>query len=273
MARQIFDRNPDPADLLDELYRDGVRDFKGLPLGNVTEHAQDRLIVSYQVLCLFAVARDLGLLPGPVVVEPTGSAVQDRQTSGEFQAAHVLPSDLMVTPAAGSAARLHHFFRDPFSRVWMQRNVFGRTDRVHRLTNLADSYCEAAGMRRTIADACAAVVNNRLSPMRVFENTLAPGYAAAARTALQENLRSVAPADGPEFVRQPLLDRFGKAAIPRPTDTRVGSPNAEARLAARRTLNQVLEIYAGLATAPRHLMVVAAGQVDALRGNEVIARR
>ena len=268
MARKIFNRNPDPRTLLDELHFSGERDLKGLPLGPVTRHAEDRFVISFQVLCLFAVARDLNLFARPVTVDPVGDPPQDKQVGGDYQAAHALPSNLKVTPASGSPGPLYGFFRNPFSRTWIELNVFAKTVRVHRLTNLADSYSEKAGLRRALADACAAVANSDRTPMSVFQDDLVPNYLTAIRAAQAANLAELTAAERQEAVRRPVVDRFGAAATARPADTRVSTADADARVANRGALIQIFDVYASMNTAPRHLLVEAQAQADAMRLNE-----
>jgi hypothetical protein len=266
VARYIFDENPDPVVLLDELFHGSSRDYKGLPLGNVGNHYRDRLEISYFVLCLFGVVRDFGRFPTPIQVAPVKAAYQDKQTTSEFPAAHRLPCDLQLTP--GSA--VYDCFQNPFSRTWIQRNVFGRTDRVHRYTNICDSACERGpqGMAHVLAAACQDIANSARTPALVFASTLVPGYANAVQIALTRMDGTLTPLEREELNRKHPVDRFGGPLTPRPTDIRLTSPNAEARAAAKVSVIQVLREYADAGQPPREKLAHAAGQADAMRHNE-----
>jgi hypothetical protein len=61
--RTIFDQDPDPVRLFEELYEGGVRDYKGLPLGDVAGHAARRFTVCYGAMCLIRVLALLERIP------------------------------------------------------------------------------------------------------------------------------------------------------------------------------------------------------------------
>ena len=297
MAREILNATPDAGVLFREYHEGGERDPTGLALGPVTRHYEGRLLVSYQVLCVFAGLRDIRVFDGPVTVTPAGDPPQDKQVSGAEQAAHRLPSDLKVTLASGRSDRVYDFFENIFSKGWI-KDLFARTDRVHRFTNKADSDCEKRGMRDALAQACMAVANGeRVTPLEVLEGRLVADYGAAVQAAIRFNraelLMTATPGDGSRIVdrhgnlltpqradhiaaaaaRSPLVDRFGHPALARPADLSVRSSNEDARIANRRSVIQVLETYAQVALAPTHLLAHAAGQVEAIIKQEAAFRR
>jgi hypothetical protein len=298
MPREILNRNPDKEVLFKELHDGGQRDVTGLQLGAVTRHYEGRLLVSYQVLRLFEGLRDMGVFPRGTTVRHIGHPPQDKQVSGTEQAAHRLPTDLSVTLPSGASERVYNVFQNPFSKGWIKDNLFARTDRVHRFTNKADSDCESHGMRDALPQACGAVINgNNVNALEVFEGRLLTDYAAAIQSAIQFNraelLRTpVMPADGRvvdmhgqvasptradliqrEADRRPILDRFGHAANARSADLSLNSSNDDARIANRRSVIDVLQIYAGVALSPRHLLGQATAEVEQMLRMEIDYRR
>lgn len=270
MSRYIFDNDPDPVELLDELFHGSARDYKNLPLGNVVEHHKDRLVLSYLVLCLFGLARDLGRFSPPAQVRPIGAEYQDKQTTSEFPAAHLLPCDLSIVQAGAPEGGVYDLLRNPFSRIWVQREVFGRTDRVHHFTNVADSDCERSrvGMRRVLARACQEVANTTRPPLNVFHAEVVPGYRDAALQALERRESKLTALERFERTRGHPVDVFGQPLTPRATDIRITSPSAEARTAAKLSVIQVLTTYATEGPPNRQELADAAGKVEALRFNE-----
>lgn len=277
--RRIFDRDPHLGRLLDELHYQGDRDAGGLPLGNVRRHAENRLVASYMTLNLVEVARDLGYLRLPVGIMPTGAVPQDKRSPNfgnprEFQAAHALPRDLNFRD--GSALRkLYAYFLNSFNRTWMERNVFGWTDRIHHLANSADERCttRAHGMGEVLAQACGQVANDGASPTEAYTQTLTRGYVNAALGALADELGSLTGAErelptDAEAGRAYLLDQHGKPLTPRPEDFRVGSPDPEARAANRIARIQVLHTYAATTQCDEGKLEDAQGKAEALRHNE-----
>src|SRR5712691_4292210 len=97
MARRtVFDHDPDPVRLFDELYFQGARDFKGLPLGDVASHARNRYTACYGALCLARMLTELVRIDTAVPLDVVGAQFQDKQTSSEFPAAHAIPCDLVL---------------------------------------------------------------------------------------------------------------------------------------------------------------------------------
>ena len=289
--RNIFDSNPDPNLLFDELYRDGVRDFKGLALGDVSGHARRRFTASYGVMLLVALLEQLDRLPANATIGARGASDQDKQVSGDEQAAHILPCEIVVhapgSPLTGQP--LHAFLVIPFNQTWVRREIFAPTDRVHRLVNVADSSCERGrgrnegiGMVNALVELCnktlddarrgrKLVVGSGPPPSRYagdrFQTQLVPCYrmVASARRSMLE--KSMTEEERRELTRLPPIYPDGRPLVARPVDTRLGSPSADARIAARRTLRDILKIYEEVDPDGAALVTIA-GKIDALRLNE-----
>ncbi|MBS0642719.1 MAG: hypothetical protein JSS43_22875, partial [Proteobacteria bacterium] len=250
--RTIFDHSPDPVGLFDELYFQVDRDFLGLPLGDVAGHVRRRYTACYGALCVARMLTDLGRIDDGVVVDVVGARFQDKRTSYEFPAAHVVPCDLLLASASHPAPGVHLYdlLRNPFSRTWVQMNIFGQTDRVHRLVNVADRSCEAGadGMAAAFSGACEAVITEGLRARSVvrlagteppgfpavlyhLERTIVPRFSAAAAARLRRLADDLTPDERTELSRRQVVDQFGKPALERPSDTRLGSTNAQARTA------------------------------------------
>ena len=287
--RTIYHHNPDPVQLLDELYFQVERGFYDLPLGDVAGHARRRYTACYGVLCLAQWLAERGVIGAVPTLEVRGARFQDKRTSVEFPAAHLLPCDLAVIlpgqPATG--VRLYDLLHNPLNQTWVRLNIFGQTDRVHRLVNVADRSCEAGadGMAVVFVEACEEVVRNSLQarsitragihPLRTpvstqFNGILLPGFVDVARARLQAMERSLTPFERMESRRGHLLDRFGRSAAPQPTDTRLSSSSDQARTAAKISLCQILRIYADESRLDRAALRHIEGQIDALRLNETV---
>jgi hypothetical protein len=269
-GRQIFDRTPDPAALLDELYFSAQRDPKGLPLGDAAGHARRRLTASYLVLGICRLLVELGRLEPAATFQRKGARHQDKRTQVEFPAAHVLPCDLAVTQVGQAPTYLADLFRSPLNRVWVQRNVFALTDRVHVLTNRADSRCEEGphGMAQALARGCAVVASGASSLETGFAS-LTADYTRAAALALTAVEQALTPSERQAIGRAPLVDRHGRPVQARPTDTRLRSPDAEARAANKGALCQVLRIYANVRPDMAAIRQAAA-KLPSLRHNELL---
>lgn len=267
--RTIFDSDPDPVALLDEYFRATDRDFKGLPLGQVGAHARARWAVSYAVLHLVALLVSLGRIAPGAAFRCGGAEMQDKSASGDTEAAHALPGHVTVAGRGGGPVPLYDLLHNGFSRVWVQRNLFGLTHRVHWLVNQADSNSESGplGMKVVLAQACAAVAAGR-SPDEAFDQVLLPGYLRAARAAFDSSEAKVTPAQRAAVAGPHLLDRFGGALVPRAPDTALRGVGAAEAGTNRATLAQVLGAYADRRYVDRALMAAFAARIEALRHNE-----
>jgi hypothetical protein len=290
MARRtIFDHDPDPVRLLDELYFQGARGFSGLPLGDVAGHARRRYTACYGVLHLAQLLTELGAIDAVPSLEVRGALFQDKRTSTEFPAAHALPCDLAVILPGQSAAGVHLYdlLRNPLNQTWVRLNVFGQTDRVHRLVNVADRSCEAGtdGMAAVFATACEAVIRHGLQSRAImsagslfmrnsvpthFNSILVPGFVDVARTRLRAMEGSLTMHERTERLRDRLLDPFGRPSGSPPTDTRLSSPADEARTAAKLSLCQVLRTYADAGLVDGVALNLIENKIGALRQNEKV---
>jgi len=288
--RTIFDRDPDPARLLDELYFQVERGYLGLPLGQVATHATKRYTACYGALCLAQTLVELGSIESLPNVEVRGALYQDKRTSTEFPAAHALPCELSVflPGRRGRGVPLHTLLRNPFNQTWVQRNVYGQTDRVHRLVNVADRSCESGddGMAAVLAEACEEVISNGLqdrvvsrygapplpqSVLTIFNEIVVPGFTAVADQRLQDLQREMTDYEMGEMTRGHLFDRFGNYIEPQPTDTRKTSPHAAARAAAKITLCQVFRTYSDAGLVDATALGDMADKIGALRITEQFA--
>lgn len=189
-ARTILQEPADGHRLFVELYDNAIRDAERRPIGNVEAHAVGRLTQSYLALKLVEVARDLGLLPDDSKIVATRAFAQDKRGSLEFPAAHRLPADLAMEMPDGTRRRLTDTFGLALDRVAIDREVISPTDRMSRLANVADSWAEAAGMRKVLPRAANAVAHGA-SADEAMTRIVEPGYAAAiadARRRLERNL-------------------------------------------------------------------------------------
>ncbi len=270
-GRQIFDRKPNPVALLDELYHAAQRDPRGLPLGDAAGHARRRLTVSYIVLGICRLLVELDRLDPAASFQRRGARHQDKRTQAEFPAAHIVPCEIFVSQLGKPSNYLADLFRNPFNRTWVHRNVFALTDRVHVLANRADSLCEEGphGMAQALVRACAATASGASTTDVVFARLVAD-YTRAAQLALTTLDQQLTPLERDTIGHAPIVDINGRPLRERPTDTRLGSPDAEARAANKGALRQVLEIYTQVQP-DRAAIGRAAAQLPGLRHNEVLS--
>lgn len=190
-GRSIFQNRADALGLFVELYDNALRDAERRPIGNIEAHAVGRLSQSYMALKLIEAARNLGFLPENGTIVATRAMVQDKRGAREFPAAHRMPADLAVETPDGTRRRLTESFDVPLDQAAIDRDIFGRTDRLSRLANVVDSWLEAAGMRKTLARAANIVASGGVSADAAMSDIVEPGYAAAiaqARGRLERNM-------------------------------------------------------------------------------------
>ncbi|UXN57731.1 zeta toxin family protein [Phyllobacterium zundukense] len=237
--RTIFQRSADGLRLFVELYENTIRDAERRPIGNVEAHAAGRLTQTYIALRLVEVARELGLLPEDGKIVTTRAMVQDKRASTEFPAAHRLPADLAVETPDGTRRRLtEHFGRD-LNRVAIDAQVFGPTDRMSRLANVADSWAEAAGMRKTFARAANSVADGRASADEAMTRMIEPGYAAAIARAGRRLERNMTFAER-AAIATAIVDVNGKQFRPMRDDLRLRTVDLDNRARAKAMLEAVL---------------------------------
>lgn len=238
-GRTILQDSADGYRLFVELYDNAVRDAERRPIGNVEKHAVGRLAQSYLALRLVEAASNIDLLPDDGRLVAARASVQDKQASREFPAAHPLPADLVVERADGSRRRLTEHFGVELNRIAIDREVFGPTDRMSRLANVADSWIEAAGMRRTLARAAEAIAEGLVTPNEAMTHIVEPGYAAAiaeARRKLDRNMTIVERA----AIATAVVDGAGEPFRPKRDDLRLGTKDIANRSRALAMMEAVL---------------------------------
>lgn len=222
-----------------ELYDNAVRDAERRPIGNVEAHAIGRLAQSYMALRLVEVARDLGLLPEDGKIVATRAIVQDKQGAREFPAAHRMPADLAVETADGRRRRLTGHFAVELNRVAIDRDVFSPTDRMSRLANVADSWAEAAGMRKTLVRVANGVANGSLSADEAMSKIVEPGYAAAIATARRRLERNMVLAER-VAIATAIVDLKGEPFRAMRDDPRLRTADTENRARAKSMMEAAL---------------------------------
>jgi predicted ABC-type ATPase len=257
-GRTILQSPADGHRLFVELYDNAVRDAERRLIGNVEAHAVGRLAQTYMALRLVEVARDLGLLPEDGKIVATRAIVQDKRGALEFPAAHRMPADLAVETPDGSRKRLTERFTVELNRVAIDRDVFSPTDRMSRLANVAASWTEAAGMRKTLVRAASGVASGDLSANQAMLEIAEPGYAATIATARRRLERNMALAER-AAIAAIIFDVKGEPLRAMRDDLRLLTADIENRARAKSM------IEASLAEAARHdrLDPAARGAADA----------
>lgn len=247
-GRTIFHSHADALGLFAELYDNAVRDAERRPIGNIEAHAIGRLAQTYTALKLIEAARDLGLLPEDGKIVATRARDQDKRGSREFPAAHRLPADLAVEIPDGSRRRLTEHLDVVLNRVAVDREVFSRTDRLSRMANVADSWVEAAGMRKTLARAANAVASGERSADAAMVEIVEPGYSAAVARARIRLDRNMAIAER-VAIATAIIHANGEPFRAMRDDLRLRTANLENRARAK----AMMEAALGEAARQRHL--------------------
>jgi len=238
-GRSIFQNRADALGMFVELYDNALRDAERRPIGNIEAHAVSRLIQSYRALKLVEVARDLGFLPENGTIVATRAMVQDKRGSQQLPAAHRLPADLSVETPDGSRRRLADYFDVQLSRVAIDGQVFARTDRLSRMANVADSWLEAAGMRKTLARAANAVASGSMSADAAMSDVVEPGYAAATAHARGRLERNMAIAER-AAMSTIIVDEKGEPVHALRDDLRLRTGDLQNRARAKSMMNAIL---------------------------------
>ncbi|TQN59178.1 AAA family ATPase [Agrobacterium tumefaciens] len=237
-GRSIFQSRADALGLFVELYDNALRDTERRPIGNIESHAGGRLTQSYMALKLVEAARDLGLLPDNATIVATRAMVQDKHGTREFPAAHRLPADLAIEMPNGSRRRLTDSFDFALNRTAIDRNIFGRTDRLSRLANVVDSWLEAAGMRKTLARAANAVASG-MSADAAMSEVLEPGYEAAISQAQGRLERNIAIAERSAMAAM-IVDERGEPLRALRDELRLRTVDLEIRARAKTMMEAIL---------------------------------
>lgn len=237
-GRSIFQNRADALGLFVELYDNAIRDAERRPIGNIEAHAVGRLSQSYMALKLIEAARDLGLLPDDATIVPTRAMVQDKRGTSEFPAAHRLPADLAVQLPDGSRRRLTETFDVALNRTAIDRDIFGRTDRLSRLANVVDSWLEAAGMRTTLSRAANAVASG-MSADAAMSDVVEPGYAAAIGQTCRRLERNIAIAER-AAIAPVIVDETGEPIRALRDELRLRTADLENRARAKTMMEAIL---------------------------------
>ncbi|MDH1270284.1 hypothetical protein N5C81_21960 [Rhizobium pusense] len=238
--REIMDSKPDPLPLFTELYDDVVRTADGVPVGALHRHAEGRLQQTYAVLALIEQGREIGLLPKDGEFVATGARVQDKRTSRMYPAAHRLPADLSIK-YDGQLVRLTDFFEEGLDRTWIDKNIFASTDRIHRLANVADQWCEDAGMKTTLVKAANAVLDGKMSARQAMDDIVQPGYAAAVATAREKVERNFSWIERQALSQRIVTIQGQPFRLPEPTALKV--KDLPERAAAKDVMERTLAAY------------------------------
>jgi hypothetical protein len=231
-GRWIFQNRADALGLFVELYDNALRDAERRPIGNIEAHARGRLLQSYMALEPVEAARNLGLLPDNGTIVATWAMVQDKRGTREFPAAHRLPADLAVELPNGSRRRLTESFDVALNQTAIDRDIFGRTDRLSRLANVVDSWLEAAGMRKTLVRAANAVASGGMSADAAVSDVVEPGYATAISQARGRLERHMAFAER-SAIGAMIVDESGEPIRALRDDLRLRTANLENRARAK----------------------------------------
>lgn len=238
--REIMDNNPDPLSIFTELYEDVVRTADSVPIGALHRHAEGRLQQSYAVLALIEQGREIGLLPKEGEFVATGARVQDKRTSRMYPAAHRLPCDLSIK-YDGQSVRLTDFFEEGLDKTWIDKNIFAPTDRIHRLANVADQWCEDGGMKTALVKAANAVLDGKMTARRAMDDIVQPGYAAAIATAREKVERNFSIIERQALSQRIVTIQGQPFRLPDPTALNV--KGLSERAAAKDVMERTLAAY------------------------------
>jgi hypothetical protein len=266
-GREIFQSDPDPRALFDELYSDVTRTADSIPLGALERHAEARLQQSYAVLALIEQARAYGILPEAANFEATGAQVQDKRAQRDFPAAHRLPCDMKLVEPNGRENRLSEFFEIGLNRAWIEGNIFAPTDRVHRMVNVADQWCEDAGMKRSLVDASNAVLHGRMTANEAMEKVIKPGYQEAIGKATAKVERNFSFMERQALATR-IVDRDGqpyKSVDPKLT---LKVKGLESRAAAKDAIERTLKAYGTVQDVSLQQRMQTVSSVSAIVENE-----
>ncbi|WPE24324.1 BID domain-containing T4SS effector [Shinella zoogloeoides] len=238
-GRSIFQTRADGLGMFVELYDNALRDAERRPIGNIDAHAVGRLAQSFTALKLVEAARDLGLLPADGTIVATRAMVQDKRGAREFPAAHRLPADLAVETPNGERRRLAEHFDVQLNQVAIDREVFGRTDRLSRMANIVDSWLETAGLRKTLARAANDVASGRMSASAAMSDIVEPGYAAAVARTRQRLERNMALAERTAIATS-IVDQRGEPFRAMLDDLRLRTGDLDNRARAKAMMDEIL---------------------------------
>lgn len=269
--RKLLDGKLDALPEFEELYQDATRTSQHVTIGALHSHALARLRQSYGVLLLVEDARDAGIIPNGATFVPTGAKVQDKTTTKEYPAAHRLPCDLSTRSQDGTLRRLSDFFTLPVNRLWVDKNLFAPTDKVHRLANVADRWCEDVGMIATMAKAATAVAQRKMTADEAMSEIIEPGYAEAVQKSLSKVERNFDFIERQELRRR-IVDANGNPYERLPEPLVLHVKGLAERAVAKDLVEQTLHAYTAVSQLPRHDRMDTAITVAAIVRNEKQAK-
>ena len=286
--REIFDPNPDEVGQFNERIAGyATRDFSGVPLGDVTGHALNRLDACYGILQAFDVASELARYENDekavtgLKVRPTGAAFQDWQATSEYPAAHQAPCGLSIADPSSNVPpqKVQQLFKDGTNRGFIA-NLFGQTDIVHYLTNYADRICEGTSSRRgfgishVLARNCELLLHDEdLTAREVFFDSFMPQLQTVIVQKHQDYNQRLIRFETKHATSPPgvVLDLQGRPfnQDPARSDFRVGrAAPRDVRLTNQRAVVQILSTYSATVQPRRTELVAMDEKFKAVRYNE-----
>ena len=269
--RVIHDAKPDSVEMFRELYQDVVRTGDSFPIGALERHAEGRLQQTYAALVLIENARAAGIIPENSKFVATGAKVQDKRASKAYPAAHRLPADLSIQASDGSLSRLTDHLTVDLDRIWVDKNIFAPTDRIHRLANVADQWVEDGGMKTAFVNAANAVSSGKLTAEEALEDIVQPGYAAAHARALEKVERNFTLIER-QALSQRIVDQHGQPyrKVPEPTVLKI--KGLEERAAAKDVMERTLKAYSRMEELSPSLRMKSNLAVNGIIDNEIRLR-
>jgi hypothetical protein len=239
-SRVILRNDIDSMELIDELASGSTTDGRGLTLGDVAGHRQDRYLASYRALHLVAALARMSLLTPRDTITRIGAEVQDKTGFDAFQAAHILPCDFKINGRDG----LHRLFVSPIISGNVQARLFGVTNVVHKLVNYADRRCEANGWIDAFLKAIKSTISGTDAD-QAFSRQLVPDYAAAVALSREKLIAALRQGERDAMDKPTLLAPNGQPAQRRPQDFRVGAKAADPKVSGinKGAVLQVFEEY------------------------------
>lgn len=269
--RVIHDAKPDSVEMFRELYQDVVRTGDSFPIGALERHAEGRLQQTYAALVLIENARAAGIIPENSKFVATGAKVQDKRASKAYPAAHRLPADLSIQASDGSLRRLTDHLTVDLDRIWVDKNIFAPTDRIHRLANVADQWVEDGGMKTAFVNAANAVSSGKMTAEEALEDIVQPGYAAAHARALEKVERNFTLIER-QALSQRIVDQHGQPyrKVPEPTVLKI--KGLEERAAAKDVMERTLKAYSRMEELSPSLRMKSNLAVNGIIDNEIRLR-
>jgi hypothetical protein len=178
-----------------------------------------------------------------------------------------LPCDISTLSDDGEFRRLSDYFDLPIDRLWVDWHVFAPTDRVHRLANVADRWCEEAGMVASLADAATAVAAGQCTAEQAMTRIVGPGYEEAIRVSLEKVERNFSYIERQELRRR-VVDVNGRPYDRLPEPLVLHVKGLAERAVAKDLMERTLRAYSAVTKLPPELRMQTAISVSAIVDNE-----